>query len=175
MVLWWDSSSKDIVFEVAFFCCTVRESNSTVPMLDAFLPLSYIDRAINPIHFTKAFSFTHLEFSLIDITALTPSESTIPMSIIIEVLSFIGVACWIIFLAFPLALTMLEAFPEVSFVERTVVRYVLSVALKLSMLVVTYVDISVGEKFTSFTVLEKPFPFPFIAISVFVDVNAVPF
>ena len=61
------ASFEDIVFEVAVLDPPVGESHDTSTVIDAFAPLSTVDAAIGPVHFSVALALIADVVSIIDV------------------------------------------------------------------------------------------------------------
>ena len=169
------AASENVVLKVAFLLGAVREDHSAPAVLDSAFPLTHVGGAIDPGHLAEAFALILVELALVDVPRFAPGKGPITVFDIVYVLALIDISLWIILLSEPLAWPVPHAPFELAFIERSINRYILAVSIELPIQVVTDVDIPIGEQLTAPSMLEAALPFSFVAVSVLMDINSVPF
>ena len=122
-------------------------------MLNAFDPVALIAGAISPVHLTVAHSLVINIISMVDVSTL-PGESSQTILFVVHVLSLKSVTLRVIHHLAPFSLAVLHSVFELARVDTTVLPFIDSFTLGLSLHVVTRVDIAVREDVRAFAMLE---------------------
>jgi hypothetical protein len=97
----------DIIFEVSFFHCAVRERHLSIAVLDASIPFTLIPAAICPPHLSIPVSIVFFVLTLVLVTT-SPDEPAKAMFAVILILAVIDIARRALSTA-PLALAVFHA------------------------------------------------------------------
>lgn len=81
---------QDVFFEDSRLPGPILEDHYAEPVLDTVVPLAAIDTSIGPVHLPVALLDIHLVVALI-VTTTGPSELTLPMLHVLEILAFVRV------------------------------------------------------------------------------------
>jgi len=141
-------------------------------MLDSIYPLTFVARAISPLHFSVAVALIILVTAVVEVAGL-PGKGTDSTLFIISIVSLKLVAGGSLCLFAPLAFAMLHATLELTHVNTGVLPLVLAEAMRSSLSVLSLIGITICKQISPLPMLQTHLPFTFVSISVFPLVNAI--
>jgi hypothetical protein len=141
-------------------------------MLDSINPLPFIETAIVPVHLPESASQILAVVSFVDISA-GPSEDSVSMLFILEILSFVFITVASTFLPHSVALS--QAIAKSSLKITSIGPVVLSIAIGLSAGVLAFIEISISKFLSALALFQARLEVPFIAIAIDPNMNSVPF
>ena len=142
-------------------------------MLYAFVPISFVNRSIRPIHFSIPHSFIVYIVSMVYISTL-PSECSKPIFHIKLILSFKPVALRVVLFLSPVTSPMLHTVFEFSSIYASTFPFVHTFSLWLSMHINSRKRVSICKNIGSFSMFQTLIPASFESISILPLMNPVP-
>lgn len=164
--------NENIFTEKPYFFESIWKDHNTKTILDTTVPITLIYRTISPIHFSKS------TFHVIFIKTSIPI-STFPMKFTETILHIMIIIPFIVILKFPLNITLFFPFPfstllpifEQTRVCVTIGPLVLTITVRVSKTILTYILIPIWEKIGTITVSQTSFPLSFISITISPSMN----
>ena len=142
-------------------------------MLEAFLPLTFVDGAIAPEHLAKTLPKVILVLAFVSVATL-PLENTLSMFHIGLEVSFILIALFTtIFL--PFSKTLLQAIDKIARVRGPILPSVDTETMRLPLAILTLMKVSIRKMVCTLSMLERVYPLTFVFVPVFPLMNTVSF
>lgn len=136
LVAIWQRSLEDVVLEEPVLDPAVWEAHHSSSVLDALVPLAFVDGAVCPVHLSVAHALVVEVVAVVDVAAL-PDEGAVAVLFVELVLALELIALGVVGHLLPLAFAVLHAVFELAGVDAAVPPLVDTFAFGLAVLVLT--------------------------------------
>ena len=152
-----------VVIEEALFNGAIGLNQSALPALQASYPVAFVHCAICEVHFPVAVSLIIDVMTLVNITRL-PKELTVPVFLILLVLTLIPVTLNIVLILPPDSFAMLKPVQKLAFVAAAIGPRIHTFPMRFPILILPYISVSVSEEVSSLPVFDALDPLPIISV-----------
>ena len=119
-------------------------------MWNTLFLISFVVASIFPCHFSLSFSCIIFKLSLVNI-AISPLELSDSIFLVFLKHSLVNISLGI----YPCSFALSQSLDKIAFILRSVFPVVFSIAMRMTVVIVSFVSISIVKVLQSFTVFDK--------------------